>query len=233
MVIGKIYKISNNFDQNEYIGQTWDTLEFRFKTHCRKSSECIRVRNAIQKHGKENFSIELIWSGECTQEELDSREISVIQENDTISPKGYNLLSGGKGGNHCEETRAKMSIASKGKKKSEEHKASMRLAAKKGDKHHNFGKTIPDEIKVKIRKAMKGKSPSEDCRKKLIETISKKVEQWSKDGKVLIENYDSITNAAKKLGIQRGGISKCSRGELKTSGGFFWKFTSASPGACQ
>lgn len=32
MVIGKIYKISNNFDQNEYIGQTWDTLEFRFKT---------------------------------------------------------------------------------------------------------------------------------------------------------------------------------------------------------
>ena len=100
MNVGKIYKISNNFNDKEYIGQTWSELNERFKGHCSPGSKCVKLRNAIQSHGKEKFSIELLWEGVCTQEQLDEYEIELIGLFDTLDPNGYNLKEGGFGGKH-------------------------------------------------------------------------------------------------------------------------------------
>jgi hypothetical protein len=49
-----------------------------------------------------------------------------------------------------------------------------------------------------------------------------KVSQMTIDGSCIME-YDSITAAAKRLGISRSAISHCISGNHKTAGGFFWK----------
>lgn len=73
MSIGRIYKISNNFNTQAYIGQTWGPLIKRFKEHSR-STGAPRLHNSITKHGSSNFKIELLWEDECTQAELDAKE---------------------------------------------------------------------------------------------------------------------------------------------------------------
>ena len=61
---GFIYKITNNINGKCYIGKTTKTIEERFKEHLKESSlERAKDRplyRAIQKYGKENFSIEMI-----------------------------------------------------------------------------------------------------------------------------------------------------------------------------
>lgn len=51
----------------------------------------------------------------------------------------------------------------------------------------------------------------------------KKVFQFTIDGK-LLNDYDSIIEAAKENNIYRSNISACCRGKLKSAGGFVWKF---------
>ena len=49
-------------------------------------------------------------------EMLDSFEIQVIAEHNTVAPHGSNLTTGGKGGTHSAETGRKMSKSRKGQK---------------------------------------------------------------------------------------------------------------------
>lgn len=76
----------------------------------------------------------------------------------------------------------------------------------------------------------KGKKLSETTKKKLSEAhigqISarrKKVYQYTKD-KQLINEYESVTDAAKKNNFDRGSIGHCCRGKLKTYKGYIWKY---------
>lgn len=71
----------------------------------------------------------------------------------------------------------------------------------------------------KISKALKGKPKSE----KHIEKISKPVEQYSKDGK-LLNTYNSITEAANSINGWVSNISQCCLGKKKSSAGYIWKY---------
>lgn len=51
---------------------------------------------------------------------------------------------------------------------------------------------------------------------------SKSVLQMTKGGKKL-KRYTSITEAGKVTGVDKGNISKASRGILQTAGGFVWR----------
>jgi group I intron endonuclease len=235
MEVGKIYKISNNFDEQLYIGQTWRDLEKRWKRHCMPGSGCLKLRNSIQAHGKENFKIEVIWEGGCTQEELDKKEVEFISLFKTLSPFGYNLQEGGRGGSHSGETREKMSEARKGekhpmfgKKHTEESIQKMRESKKGqkpciGEKHHMFGKNHTEETRQKLSEALKGRKQSEETIAKQNEAKSKSVRQISLDG-VLISVFDSMKQAAETLGIHKTAISACCRGKQKTTGGFKWEY---------
>ena len=260
METGKIYKISNNFDEKLYIGQTWYDIEKRFKQHCMTRNGCLKLRNSIQAHGKENFTTELLWEGECTQAELDKKEVEFISSLKSLHPLGYNLTEGGMGGRPSDETRAKMSKAGKGRVATEATRAKMSAAlkgrgvtketraklsaslkteearaktraAKKGNvvseetrEKHRVAATNPSlETRAKLSAAAKARTISEETRRKMNDAHAKPVEQWSRDGKIFIKMFESISFAARSTGVNYGGICNNSSGRNKTAGGFVWR----------
>lgn len=91
---GVIYKITNLVDGKSYIGQTRRTL---YKRH--NGIELNRIDNsylkkAIEKHGLENFSREIL-EFDLSDTELDLKELYYIKELNTLYPNGYNFVSGG------------------------------------------------------------------------------------------------------------------------------------------
>lgn len=118
-VYGIIYKITNKINGKIYIGQTINSIEYRFSQHSRSVNRNVKVHSvitkAIKKHGAENFSIEKIDEA-FTKIELDEKEIRYINELNSIVPNGYNLAYGGSKGIPSDESKLKMSIAQMGKK---------------------------------------------------------------------------------------------------------------------
>lgn len=101
---GDIYKITNTTNGKIYIGQavqytginnnSWGT-KGRWNSHVRealsekKKDHCILLNKAIREFGPEKFNVETLC--ECHVDQLDELEIKYIEENNSISPNGYNL----------------------------------------------------------------------------------------------------------------------------------------------
>jgi group I intron endonuclease len=76
---GKIYKITNNYNDEVYIGSTCDTLNRRITNHKRSSKtekkQNIPIYKLMNEIGFERFRIELIEDFPCTDKyELRQRE---------------------------------------------------------------------------------------------------------------------------------------------------------------
>ena len=110
-VVGEIYIIHNIITKKSYVGQTvshrknhtkWRPfgIKGRFNDHISealnntKRKQCWLLNNSIRKHGKDNFTVELLVR--CSMDELNNLEIHYIKEYNTTYPNGYNLTSGGK-----------------------------------------------------------------------------------------------------------------------------------------
>lgn len=80
----------------------------RWNRHSEPSSNCVRLSNAINFYGAENF--DWIVDARVPIQEIDELEDSMILPGgyNTLSPHGYNLKTGGNHGQHSEETIAKM-----------------------------------------------------------------------------------------------------------------------------
>lgn len=93
-----IYKITNSINGKIYIGKTSQTIEERFKEHCRDSKRRLKEHRplyfAMNKYGIENFSVEEIE--QCEDSEAEEREIYWIDAYDSYR-KGYNATIGGDG----------------------------------------------------------------------------------------------------------------------------------------
>lgn len=93
-----IYKITNNINQKVYIGQSVN-IEERIKQHFWKASNKNDISYnsalhlAIRKYGKENFSWSIVE--ECPIDMLDEKEKYYIKYYNSLSPNGYNILTGG------------------------------------------------------------------------------------------------------------------------------------------
>lgn len=62
----------------------------------------------------------------------------------------------------------------------------------------------------------------EKFRKACVESVSKPVLQFTKDGQFVAE-YPSISEASRQTAIHLSNIASCCRGKRKTAGGFIWK----------
>lgn len=169
---------------------------------------------AIQKYGWESFLHEIV-ADNLTLSGATALEIALIKLYKTTNQEfGYNCSTGGESGRiGCvvsNETRAKISAASKLRKHTEETREKMRIAAL-GRKH----------TKESIAKMNKPKS-AEHCLKNG-KSHSKQVIQYQNG--VEIARFYSIKEAAKNTKTDVTGISRCCLGKLKTSGGFTWAFT--------
>lgn len=84
-----------------------------------------------------------------------------------------------------------------------------------------------EEHKASIRGAgnpMYGRKHSEEARKKMSAAQQNKaVAQYTMDGQ-LVKIWNSQTEAAKELGLQKTNISACCYGKGNSAGGYVWKF---------
>lgn len=162
--IGYIYKITSPSGKS-YIGQTIH-FEKRIRQHS-LSKGSTKLSSSIKSHGWEAHTVDILWEGKCTQEQLDTLEVEFINLYGTYH-NGLNLTEGGGGSRGrilSDETKARMSAAHKGKKLhplSEEHKAKISASSKDRKKPPRA-----DEHRAKISAAKKGKPQSEDFRAKM------------------------------------------------------------------
>jgi group I intron endonuclease len=119
----------------------------RWKKHCQpKYKRCIKLHNAIQKYGKNNFTIGLLTITN-TQECADYWESHFIQGYDSIN-SGYNLKDGGSRGRLSEESKKKTSKSLIGHTVSEETRTKISNA--------HIGKIVSKETKQKLSQRLIG-----------------------------------------------------------------------------
>lgn len=156
----------------------------------------------IIKHNKENGTVLTkkgrydIWLDRYGKEEADKRHLEWRLK--LSQYQQYKLENGWK---HTEESKEKISRASKGRKLSEQTKNKMR-------------KPKPEGFSEKLSKIHKG-VPKGPSKKKL------KVQQFDLNGN-LIDTWDSITEAEKQLKIFN--ISAVCKEKQETAGGYKWKY---------
>lgn len=194
-----IYKVTNIVNNKIYIGQTIKSLNLRRKIHEETPLKyCAYFQKAIKKYGKESFVWEELEICQ-TREQLNKQEKFWIKfYNSNESKFGYNLTNGGDsfefneatkkkisesitgekngfyGKKHLEETKQKVSIANKGKKRSDTYKKLLSENVS-GDKNPFYGKKHSLETKEKISRSRIGISwgkHSIESRKKI--SISRK-----------------------------------------------------------
>lgn len=158
-----IYKITNKINGKIYIGQTVGSLNKRWNRHCRKNSGCLALINAIEKYGKDGFTIEQIDSS-STLEELNKKENEWVLKCNSLYPNGYNLNTGGNNKRWSNETKLKMSKTHTGKLLSEKHKLSIkRSVIEKLDQNPDLKNKGRDKVSKSLKELYsKSKHPKKD-----------------------------------------------------------------------
>lgn len=152
---GTIYRISNKTNGKQYIGQTIQTVEQRWKRHLRtayKSKHIGALQSAILKYGEINFCITVLETGIKSIEALNKLEQLYIKELDTFGKNGYNLTTGGEGYTVSDETRKKLSQY-KGRRHTEKTKNILRSKA--------IGRLHTEETKKKLSQNLIGNKYSD------------------------------------------------------------------------
>ncbi len=228
-----VYLITNTLNNKVYVGISTD-LKFRLKTHihklCKNKHHNYHLQNSFNTYGIDNFTIQIIEFTENNDKILLQRE-SYYQAlyKATSDDFGYNITKTNIDGSirHSEESKRKISLAHKGRPKTEETREKLRLASfgKPGYKHNEEHKkymsdimknrVISEETRQKISaakigipsplKGKKSKSPSEETRLKM--SITRKGSGNSRALKVILEDgrsFGCIKDAARALNMTYG-----------------------------
>lgn len=211
-VFGYVYKITNLINFKVYVGITTCTISKRWNEHkhnALRNKKRTHLSLAIKKYGIENFKIDSIKK--CySYNQLYRAEVYFIKHfcsNDRTN--GYNNSTGGeissKGARHSDETKRRISELQKGKHNSP------RTEFGKGEKHFNYGRSLPDCVKDKISKSNKGKKLSESTKEKL--RAIKGIKHWGYGKKRPIETRNKISAA--NIGRKHSDEFKKKISELK------------------
>lgn len=202
-----IYKITNNINNNVYIGKTVYSINKRWGQHlrdCRKESENFRpLYCAMLKYGEENFSIKEVE--ECESELLEEREKYWIEYYGSFK-NGYNATLGGDGKQYAD------------------YDLILKL--------YNSGMKIKDISKVSgycyetCKTALNNKGvTSEQRSERSMEIIRKPVLKIDTNTGEILNAYPSILEAYRSLNRpQSGHIASVCKGKRKTAYGYKWKY---------
>ena len=208
-----IYCIENVVNYKKYIGQS-NNIYSRWENHkwCLNNNKHDNsyLQRAWNKYGEEKFSFTILEI--CDEDVIDEYEKYFIDFYSTlIDSNGYNLDSGGNlNKKHSEITKNKISKAHIGKKLSDETKAKISTNRKGklvGEEHFMYGRHHSEETKKKLSEALTG-----------MFSYEKHYEATS----VICLNTNKIFTTMKSAGefydTNPFNISKCCRGERKSSG---------------
>jgi group I intron endonuclease len=147
-----VYTAVNKINGKRYVGITKRELSRRVAAHINEAK--FPFQRALIKYGVQSFEIYVIDSAD-TWKALCEKEIYWIQFYGCTSPAGYNLTYGGDGSIPTEEVRAKIGVASKGRKMSAKARAAI-LKANLGNAYTK-GSKLSEGHKAKCSAALKGK----------------------------------------------------------------------------
>ena len=207
-----IYVITNKVTGKIYIGQhkgnnlkkylqdkfSQAKYELKRKGHGRGS----HLFASMRKHPKEVWSIEPLFEGIETKEELDRLERLLIALYDTRNPKvGYNICKGGEGftGTHSDEWKQKMRAKMLGRTFSPEAIAKMKAHIPTSSQLANLKRARDLETIEKVKKTKRQKGPS-----------IKHMENWkkilaTKHNNGLPKGYTHSEATRKKLSVSLKG----------------------------
>lgn len=197
-----IYKITNDINNNVYIGETIRSLQKRWAAHLKKAEDpnvMGHLQLAMRKYGAHHFHIEIIE--ECPDDKRFEKEKYWIQYYDSYN-NGYNSTLGGEGGFQHDYEKI-YSLWCEG------------LSVK----------DICKEMGCCAATALTALSQHGITRIDYVNRVfAREVEQYTKDGQ-LLNTFASANEAGRSLGLVNGSnILKCCRGQIKTSKGYIWKF---------
>jgi len=190
-----IYGFRNSLNGKWYIGQSINIKE-RIRSH--KAALNAGYHNnehllrAWKKYSEVSFDVLILE--ECNQDMLDIRETAwILHYKSTIREFGYNLLSGGGGfKKHSEESKRKISLTTKGRKR----------------------KPLSEETKNKLSLINKGRKHSEEAKRK----ISDASKNMSKESRERIKEKNKERMQSEEYKKQRSLASKKLWQNVKSSG---------------
>jgi group I intron endonuclease len=172
-----IYKIQNAVDGRMYIGQSVNPAQ-RAKRHFWKNNKCVKLGNALQRHGHDSFSFSVLY---WCKDKADANEVEalLIDLGDTRE-NGYNITPGGYGTGagqdnpffgkqHSEDLKARFSAERRGVPMAEGTRKKIAAA--------NRNRTMSEATKEKLRARPK----SELCSLQTAEANRTRV--WTKESK--------------------------------------------------
>lgn len=213
MAYGVVYRIKNNENGKCYYGQTRQPPNRRWSQHkqAAKNGGKMILYNAMRLHGIDKFSFEVVYTCE-TLEELNSKEIEFIAENNSLSPDGYNASKGGDNYEKTPETCAKISASNKGRIVTEEWRKNL-SNSRKGRKHSEEtkkkmsttqrGRIITAEHRDKIRNTLLGKKPSPETIAKRVATSTGK--PWTEKKRNSMKGYTHTEETKAKISTAQVG----------------------------
>lgn len=220
-IICGIYRIHNNINNKDYIGQTID-IYHRWQQHKATYDDCT-IHRAIKKYGAENFTFSILE--ECDVKYLDEKEIFWIDYYDSYF-NGYNETSGGKRPTHTICNRPIEMYDLEGNYIKDFSSISAAARELKGNI------TLISAVIQHRRPTAYGyqfKSKGDDTTiiskfiKKKSGPIGKAVIQYDLHGNIINE-YISASEAARQTGLHAQNISGVCRGIKNTCGGYVWKY---------
>jgi len=215
-----VYIITNNINGKKYIG-----LSINKKPSFRKSyfGSGKLIKQAIQKHGKENFSKEIIRDFD-NEDEARQFEKELIEFNDAVkSGMFYNLAGGGYGGAGIgrvlsEETKEKISKSLSGRKRPDigekvrnkllGRKQSESVIAKRSLGLKNAWEKTTDQERAdrgaKISNALKGKKTKQETKDRLSRINAKLTKEQ------VMEIFDMSNNMTyREIGVKYNLSMSC------------------------
>jgi len=209
----RIYVITNVLDGKQYVGQTGKPISERMYEHGSTWSYCTYMKNAIRKYGYDSFEIKEV----ATANSIDDANVLEKEWIESLGcrvPNGYNLKAGGRRSAVHEETKLKISLANKGKKKpprSAEHSRKISLwhmgrkaseETKKRMSVTRTGKALSEEHKLKISRSEKGRVVSKQTVDKRLTTINAPYfNVYCKATGDHVGRFHNIKECARQLGL--------------------------------
>lgn len=240
-----VYIHTNKVNGKMYVGITSQSTDARWRQG-KGYKHCIAFHRAIEKYGWDGFEHE-VFAANLTREEAENMEKILIEKLNTQNPEfGYNISEGGNAPRQTDETKRKISESRLGEKNpmfgrkhtaEEQDNLSKRFS---GSGNPRYGVSLSEETKQKISEAQKGKHLTEEHKKKIADTLSKKFKGRPRpDGggrppKSILcvetgEIFESIAEAAKSKGIKsKNRISAVAKGTAITCGGYHWEYVNSS-----
>lgn len=204
--MGYIYLVTNFENGKLYVGQTVNTIEYRWSKHIEEAyggnKSNSLLHRAIIRYGASSFGICALE--ECADIELNEREKHYIKEYDTYytHDKGYNLTWGGEGVTKYSDDEI-LYLWNQGYRNCE-------IARLLGAREST--------ISLRIR-ALIGDGAAQARR---VNSIKVQVIQYDLYGNYL-KDWESASAAEKELGLSGGSVSRCCNKQRTNSGDFLWK----------